>query len=72
MDIAHVFVVAIVCGATIAVGAPAQAQTAKPAPHPPAAERPAAPQPVPVGAEPQSTTATFGDWVLRCRARNHA
>jgi invasion protein IalB len=66
MGIAYILVAAIACGATVAVTAAARAQTAKPAPRPPAAEAPAAPQPAPVGAEPQSTTATFGDWVLRC------
>jgi hypothetical protein len=60
------YITAILCGATIAVMRPAQAQTPKPATRPPSAEAPAAPQPALVGAEPQSTTATFGDWVLRC------
>ena len=41
---------------------PASAQTA-PAPPKPASS---APPSAPVGSEPQSTTATFGDWVLRC------
>ena len=41
---------------------PASAETA-PAPPKPATSAPA---PAPVSSEPQSTTATFGDWVLRC------
>src|SRR4029077_15959866 len=42
-----------------------RAQTPTPAPRP--AQSPAtAPTSTPVGPEPQSTTATFGDWVLRC------
>jgi invasion protein IalB len=62
----RVCIAAIVCGAMIAVMRPAEAQTTpKPAARPPSAEAPA-PQTAPVGAEPQSTTATFGDWVLRC------
>ena len=49
---------AIALGSAVA----ASAQTA-PAPPKPA---PSAPAPAPVSSEPQSTTATFGDWVLRC------
>ena len=41
----------------------AQAQQPKPAAQ---AQAPAQPAIPPVGAEPQSTTATFGDWVLTC------
>ncbi|WP_298427788.1 invasion associated locus B family protein [Rhodoblastus sp.] len=41
----------------------AGAQPAKPAEQKPAA----APAPAPVGVEPQTTTASFGDWVLRCQ-----
>jgi invasion protein IalB len=58
---------AIALGSTVE----ASAQTA-PAPPKPASSAPApassapAPAPAPVSSEPQSTTATFGDWVLRC------
>ena len=31
------------------------------------APKPAAPAPAPVSAEPQSTSAAFGDWTLRCQ-----
>ena len=46
-----------------AVIAPALAQT--PAPPKPAAQKPDAL--LPVSAEPQSTSAAFGDWTLRCQ-----
>ena len=51
-------------GGAIAFGSavPASAQTA-PAQPKPASSAPAL---APVSSEPQSTTATFGDWVLRC------
>jgi invasion protein IalB len=46
----------------------AQTQAASPPPAPPPKPAAAAaPAPAPVGSEPQSTTATFGDWVLRCQ-----
>lgn len=56
----------IACGATLAGLLTAWAQTPTPAPRP--AQSPAAaPTTTPVSPEPQSTTATFGDWVLRCQ-----
>ena len=56
---------------TAALGAlsPALAQQ-KPAPTPapsPNSAAQAAPAPAPVSAEPSATTASFGDWVLRCQ-----
>lgn len=50
--------IAIVLALAIAATAAAAAETAPPA-------KPAAP--APVSAAPQSTSATFGDWVLRCQ-----
>jgi invasion protein IalB len=50
----------------------AQAASDKPKPTP-AAETPATPakkEPEPVSADPQLTTATFGDWVERCQKVN--
>ena len=41
------------------------AQNATPPPRPMPTSSPAA-APAPVSSEPQATTATFGDWVLRC------
>ncbi len=41
------------------------AQTAPP--RQPAAAAPAAAAPAPVSADPQMTTATYGDWLLRCQ-----
>jgi invasion protein IalB len=56
-------VLATIACATL-VGLP-QPRAQTPAPRP--AQSPAtAPTSTPVGPEPQSTTATFGDWVLRC------
>ncbi len=59
--------------AGLALGAvTAQAQTPRPAAPRTSAQKPAAATPTPpsppppVSAEPQSTSATFGDWVLRC------
>ncbi len=58
--------VAVACAAMVCGGVLVAAQTVTPpaAPPPKPAASPAA---APVGAEPQSTTATFGDWVLRCQ-----
>jgi invasion protein IalB len=50
----------IAVAAALAVVTPAFAQQ-KPVPTPPSAP------PAPVGSEPSSTTAAFGDWVLRCQ-----
>src|ERR1700686_1534093 len=47
----------------LAGGAPAQQARHPPAPRPPQANPPAAQVAPP---EPQSTTATYGDWVVRC------
>ena len=51
----------IAYAATLAGLSQPHAQTSTPAPRP--AQSPAS---APVAPEPQSTTATFGDWVLRC------
>ncbi|MGO4870263.1 MAG: invasion associated locus B family protein [Roseiarcus sp.] len=51
--------VVLICGV-----ASLAAQTPTPVPKPAA--------PPPVGAEPQSTTATYGDWVLRCQRTQQA
>jgi invasion protein IalB len=48
----------LACVATLAGSSEPRAQTSTPAPVGSAAK--------PVSSEPQSTTATFGDWVLRC------
>ena len=55
----------IACGATLVSLQQARAQTPTPTPRP-AQPVAAAPGATPVSPEPQSTTATFGDWVLRC------
>ena len=47
-------------------GWPALAQTARPPAARPAPAAAPAQAPGPVSAEPQRTTASFGDWVLRC------
>jgi invasion protein IalB len=49
-----------VCAIALGSAVPASAQTA------PAPLKPTSSAPAPVSSEPQSTTATFGDWVLRC------
>jgi invasion protein IalB len=55
----------IAWAATLAGLSQPRAQTSPPAPRP--AQSPAAGSAAtPVSSEPQSTTATFGDWVLRC------
>jgi invasion protein IalB len=46
--------------------APSKPTASAPAAVAQAAAPAAAAAPAPVGAEPQSTTATYGDWVLRC------
>ena len=59
-----------VAGLVLAMAGPAQAQTAKPAaPVRTSGNAPAAqPAPAkPVGAEPGATTATWGDWLMRCQ-----
>ena len=55
--------------ALLALGAVAHAQQKPAAPVAPVPPAPAAKpaEPAPVSAVPQSTTATFADWVLRCR-----
>jgi invasion protein IalB len=60
-------VVAVSAGAGVAGFELAAAQTASPAPRPAQPSSPSpAPAPAPISSEPQSTTATYGDWVLRC------
>ena len=55
----------------VAVLAPAHGQQRPPAaPNPPAGQNwptPAQANPPPVAADPQATTAAFGDWMLRCQ-----
>lgn len=62
---ANSVLVTIAYVATLAGLSQPHAQTSTPAPRP--AQSPAAGSAAtPVSSEPQSTTATFGDWVLRC------
>jgi len=66
------FVVSLVLATSLAPIAYAQAPTRQPpppAPGAPARQAPAAPAeaPRPVGSEPEATTATYGDWVMRCQ-----
>jgi len=66
---------AMACALTAGVSATAPAQPAPPAPRPPAAP---VPKPPATGsaqeATPSMTTATYGDWVVRCtqQAEHHA
>src|SRR5262249_192868 len=66
------FAVSLVLAISLAPIAYAQAPTRQPppaAPGAPARQAPAAPAeaPRPVGSEPEATTATYGDWVMRCQ-----
>lgn len=56
-----------VLGALVGLLAAGDAAAQAPPPAKPAAPPPAAPAaPAPVSADPAQTTATYGDWVLRC------
>ena len=57
---------AILVLAALAAGGPALAQSGRAPASRAAAPAAPAPAPGPVSAEPQRTTASFGDWVLRC------
>lgn len=60
-NLSALFLVAVVCAASL----PVLAQTPKSAPKDGSAGKPAA---APVPAAPERTTASFGDWVLRCES----
>ena len=59
--------VGFVCLALLAGWSPANAQSSKGVPQSPPLPASAAPKPAPVTADPVSTSATYGDWVLRCQ-----
>jgi invasion protein IalB len=65
---------AVLIVALVALSGPALAQRsrAQTAPAPPPAAAPAPAPPAAPANEPQRTTATFGDWTLRCVRAEHA
>lgn len=60
-------IVGWVCLALLAGVGLAEGQSAKTAPPPSASPAPSVAKPAPVGPDPAATSATYGDWVLRCQ-----